>query len=53
MTFIAPPVIVMVLVFVDLPIVRLALLVKVWFVKVVFSENKLATGSITTFPVDL
>ncbi len=51
--FIDPPVIVIVLVFVDLPIVRLALPVKVWFVSVVFSENKFAAGSISTLPVDL
>ena len=51
--FIAPPVTVIVLSFVDLPIVKLALPVKVWFVRVVFSENKFAAGSISTLPVDL
>ncbi len=51
--FIAPPVTVMFLVLVAFPILRLEFPVNVWFVRVVFSENKSATGSMTTFPVDL
>jgi hypothetical protein len=51
--FIAPPVTVMFLVLVAFPILRLEFPVNVWFVRVVFSENRSAEDSITTGPVVL
>jgi hypothetical protein len=51
--FTAPPVTVIDLVLVAFPILRLEFPVKVWLVRVVFSENRSAEDSITTGPVDL